>query len=245
VGNVDELYKVANNHNIRVIEDAAHAFGGSYRGKKIGAFGDIACFSFDGIKNITSGEGGCVVTNDEEIINSVKNARLLGVEGDSEKRFSNSRSWEFDVKKQGWRYHMSDVMAAIGIEQLKKLPEFSDKRRKIAIKYDKLLFNIDGIEYLSQNYSEVVPHIYPVLIKNIKNKEGLRENLLKKGIQTGIHYFPNHYLSLYKTAYRLKIVEEVYEQIISLPLHPDLTDDDLDFIATTLINEIKINRVND
>ena len=112
VGALDEIYEFANKHGLRVIEDAAHAFGTIYQGKRVGGFGDIACFSFDGIKNITSGEGGCIVTSDPEVLQRVQDARLLGVEKDTQNRFSGQRSWEFDVSAQGWRYHMSNIMAA-------------------------------------------------------------------------------------------------------------------------------------
>ena len=119
VGDLESVYKFAKKFSLRVIEDAAHAFGTTYKGQRVGAFGDIVCFSFDGIKNITSGEGGCVVTDNEEILGKVRDARLLGIERDTDQRFKGNRSWEFDVKDQGWRYHMSNIMAAIGIEQLK------------------------------------------------------------------------------------------------------------------------------
>ena len=121
VGPLDEIYSFAKLNNLRVIEDAAHAFGTIYKQKKIGGFGDISCFSFDGIKNITCGEGGCIVTDDLDIIRKVQDARLVGVEKDTEKRYTGQRSWEFDVTAQGWRYHMSNIMAAIGIEQFKRL----------------------------------------------------------------------------------------------------------------------------
>ena len=114
-GKLDQLYKVAKRHNLLVIEDAAHAFGSNFQDKRIGSFGDIACFSFDGIKNITSGEGGCIVSDDLRFIDKVKDLRLLGVINDSEKRFKGERSWDFDSIHQGWRYHMSNIMAAIGI----------------------------------------------------------------------------------------------------------------------------------
>ena len=121
----DQVLIFAKQHGLRVIEDAAHAFGSQLGGRKIGSFGDICCFSFDGIKNITSGEGGCVVTSDLDVLNRVRDARLLGVRQDTEKRFAGTRSWVFDVTEQGWRHHMSDLYAAIGIEQLKKLHHFN------------------------------------------------------------------------------------------------------------------------
>ena len=133
---LDGVYAFAEKHGLRVIEDAAHAFGCLYKGRKIGSFGDVACFSFDGIKNITCGEGGCIVTSDQAVAEAARDGRLLSVEKDTEKRFSGQRSWEFDVERQGWRYHMSNVMAAIGRVQLTRLDgEFAPKRRELAELY--------------------------------------------------------------------------------------------------------------
>ena len=114
-GDLEEIYEIAKKKKLRVIEDAAHAFG-SYRKKKlIGSQGDVVCFSFDGIKNITSGEGGCIVTKDKKVIKSIMNSRLLGIKGDTNNRYKNQRTWIPYVNQQGWRYHMSNIMAAIGL----------------------------------------------------------------------------------------------------------------------------------
>ena len=183
VGNLDELYSFASKYKLRVIEDAAHALGTKYQNKLIGSIGDIVCFSFDGIKNITSGEGGCIVTNDLKVIDNIKNSRLLGVEKDSDKRYNNSRSWNFNVSRQGWRYHMSNIMAAIGIEQLKKLKKFANRRKQIATAYDKLLSSNQDIIFLNRDYKNVVPHIYVVRIKDLNDRDGLRKLCLKKGLK--------------------------------------------------------------
>ena len=115
------MYKFAEKNSLRVIEDAAHALGTTYKNKRVGSFGDVACFSFDGIKNITSGEGGCIVTDNKDVLQKARDARLLGVEKDTEQRYKGERSWAFDINAQGWRYHMSNIMAVIGLEQLKQL----------------------------------------------------------------------------------------------------------------------------
>ena len=128
--NLDKIYLIAKKYKLRIIEDAAHAFGTIYKKRKIGSFGDISCFSFDGIKNITSGEGGCIVTNDKKVFNRSKDIRLLGITNDSEKRYLGHRSWISDVKDQGWRYHMSDINASIGLAQLQKYNLLSKKRKK-------------------------------------------------------------------------------------------------------------------
>jgi len=227
VGALDEIYAFAERHNLRVIEDAAHAFGTVYREEKVGGFGDIACFSFDGIKNITSGEGGCIVANDEQVLNKIRDIRLLGVEKDTEKRYLGERSWTFDVNHQGWRYHMSNIMAAIGIEQLKRAEEFAKKRRAFAKLYDELLSDVDGISTLRLNYEKVVPHIYVIKLHPKINRNNLQIDMLKNGVQTGLHYQPNHWLSKYKVKSAIDIVERTYSRLLTLPLHPDMTEDNI------------------
>jgi dTDP-4-amino-4,6-dideoxygalactose transaminase len=238
VGKLDEIYAFAKKYGLRVIEDSAHAFGSEYQGKRVGSFGDISCFSFDGIKNITSGEGGCIVSNDVSLMNRIKDARLLGVEKDTEKRFKSERSWEFDVFDQGWRYHMSNIMAAIGIEQLKKFSVMSEKRQKLAKLYDSLLSDQINIQNLSKNYSIIVPHIYVVRIKNIQNRKLLRDRLLQFGIQTGIHYQPNHQLSFYTIvdALPFPITDSIFPELLTLPLHPGLSEEDVNFVSNKLIS---------
>ena len=236
VGNLDDLYSFASKYKLRVIEDAAHAFGTKYRNKLVGSFGDIVCFSFDGIKNITSGEGGCVVTNDLKIIENIKNSRLLGVEKDSDKRYNNSRSWNFNVSTQGWRYHMSNIMAAIGIEQLKKFDKFAVRRKQIATAYDKLLSSNQNIRILNRDYKSVVPHIYVIRIKGLNDRDGLREAMYSEGVQIGVHYIPNHFLNYFKADKKiiLPVTEKVYKEIVSLPIHPDVSNDDIEYVISTL-----------
>lgn len=236
VGNWQKLYDFAKKNKIRVIEDAAHAFGTKYNNQLIGSIGDIICFSFDGIKNITSGEGGCIVSSDQNVIERVKSARLLGVEKDSDNRYNNSRSWNFDVLNQGWRYHMSNIMAAIGLEQLKKMNSFAKRRKTIAIKYDNLFSLNKNISTIERDYVNVVPHIYVIRIKNLINRDSLREAMLNKGIEIGIHYNPNHFLTFFKTIEnkKLPVTEKIYKEIISLPIHPDIDNADVEYVVSTL-----------
>ncbi|ABE52510.1 aminotransferase [Methanococcoides burtonii DSM 6242] len=233
VGPLDEIYEFAQDNDLRVVEDAAQAFGTYYNDKKVGSFGDIACFSFDGIKNITSGEGGAVVTDDKEVLQRVKDARLLGVEKDTEKRYSGDRSWDFDVSMQGWRYHMSNVMAAIGIEQFKKFPIFAEKRKELLKRYQSNLANINSIELLKQDANQIVPHIFVIKLKNY-DRNTLRKMLEDVGIPTGIHYKPNHKLSYYDTGVELPCTDTVAKEILTLPLHPELQISDVDHICEML-----------
>ena len=169
---INDVYDLAKEFSLRVIEDAAQAFGSIRNSKKVGTVGDIICFSFDGIKNITSGEGGAILSQDKKFIQKLQDARLLGVEKDTQKRYDGKRSWDFDVKEQGYRYHMSNIMAAIGIVQVDRADEFKSKRQSIAKKYIKELSKIKEIACLDFNFDEVLPHIFVIKVKN-RNK--LRE----------------------------------------------------------------------
>ncbi|HON57884.1 MAG TPA: DegT/DnrJ/EryC1/StrS family aminotransferase, partial [bacterium] len=190
-GDLDKIYIFAKKYNLRVVEDAAHAFGSLYKGKKIGSFGDIVCFSFDPIKNITCGEGGAIVSADEEVIQYVKDARLLGVQKDSDKRYQSQRSWIFDVSHQGYRYHMNNISAAIGIAQLERFEtEFKPKRQELAKQYYKLLNETDDIILFPNDFDEIVPHIFPIRILNGK-RDFIKQKLAENNIDTGIHYYPN------------------------------------------------------
>ena len=240
VGALGEIYKFAEKYKLRVIEDAAHAFGSEYKGKRVGSFGDVACFSFDGIKNLTCGEGGCVVSEDKKLLSNVRDARLLGVEKDTEKRYVGERSWEFDVTSQGWRYHMSNIMAAIGNEQLKDFQEVVAKRQHIAKQYDDLLSGIKGISLINNNYDLVVPHIYVILLSEGVDREKIRKKMLDLGVQTGIHWKPNHLLTLYSLDKKneLPVTESLFPRLLTLPLHADLTENDVEFVCSSLSSQL-------
>lgn len=241
VGNIDDIYDFAHKNNLRIIEDAAHAFGTEYNGKKVGSNGDICCFSFDGIKNITSGEGGCIISSDDEIISKIKDSRLLGVEDDTENRFKGTRSWDPDVKLQGWRYHMSDIMAAIGREQLKNFDFHKTARQFLAKLYvSKIKDKIKSIKLLEHNYDEIVPHIFVIILPENCNRDNIRSNLSKIGIPTGIHYKPNHLLTYFKNTNQNTLINtnSIYKRLLTLPLHPDLQETDINFIVDSLHEEL-------
>ncbi len=237
VGNLRNIYKFAKKNKIRVVEDAAHAFGTVYKNKKIGNQGDIVCFSFDGIKNITSGEGGCITTKDQKALNYIKDARLLGVKKDSQKRYKNKRSLKFDVSYQGWRYHMSNINAAIGIVQLSRFDKLAKKRQALARKYDSVLKNNKYIKIIKQNYNEVVPHIYPIRIQNLTNRDKIIQLLKNQGIEVGYHYQPNHRLSYYKNNKKTSLtnVNAISNELLTLPLHPGIRIKDINYITKNLL----------
>jgi dTDP-4-amino-4,6-dideoxygalactose transaminase len=236
-GPLDDYREIARDSGLRVIEDAAHALGTTTEdGQRIGSFGDIACFSFDGIKNITSGEGGCVVTDDEAVLNKIRDYRLLGVEKDSDKRYAGKRSWEFDVHEQGWRYHMSDIMAALGLSQLSRFEATAPVRRDNARLYNQLLADIPGLKTFHDDLDNTVPHIYPILLPAEADRSAVRKSLEEAGIQTGIHYYPNHLLAKFadRNARPLTNTESVFPRLMSLPLHLDLKRSDQEKVVAVL-----------
>lgn len=236
---LDSVYDFARQHHLRVIEDAAHAFGCLYQGKKIGSIGDVVCFSFDGIKNITCGEGGCIVTADQAVAQICRDARLLGVENDTEKRFTGARSWDFDVKHQGWRYHLSNIMASIGRVQLSRLDkEFAPARRHFMSLYREQLRENPHIRLFTQEPKAfIIPHIFPIRIVN-GLRQKVADDLAQLNIPTGRHYKPNHLLSFYRGA-PLPVTEQIYSELLTLPLHPGLTDVDIDTVCQGILKSCK------
>jgi dTDP-4-amino-4,6-dideoxygalactose transaminase len=232
---IQELYELSNELDLRVIEDAAHAFGSIYKGNVVGSFGDIVCFSFDGIKNLTCGEGGCIVSSDEILIEKVKDLRLLGVKNDSQSRYEGKRTWSFDVTEQGWRYHMSNIMAAIGNAQLTRFNELASKRKSLAFHYDSLLKKSEVVQVFDRNYELIVPHIYVILLPIKIDRNEFIKNLESKNIQTGIHYQPNHNLTYFCSRLKLPNIESIEKRLISLPLHPDLSVTDIDYICENVL----------
>ena len=238
IGDLAGVRKLADEHGLRVIEDAAHAFGCSFEGKPVGATGDVVCFSFQGTKNITAGEGGAVVTADPVVAERVRDLRLLGVLKDTEKRYKQERSWEFDVVEQGWRYHMSNIFAAIGRVQLKRFDaEFRPRRVELGKSYQRLLKDAPNVRLLPFEYGDIVPHIFPVYIANGR-RNAVREALAEKSIETGIHYKPNHLLTRFGGGRkRLPVSEQLYEEMLTLPLHPDLTREEQEEIVAIVMRE--------
>lgn len=231
---MDELLDLARGKNIHIIEDAAHAFGSLYKGKRIGSFADITCFSFDPIKNITCGEGGAVVTNDEKIAQDVIRKRILGIDKDTWHRYKNERSWFYEVVTSGFRYHMSNINAAIGIVQMGKLEGFIEKKRNICHIYDNAFKDIKGIDLLARNYENIAPFSYVVKIKN--RRDEFLQYLNENGVGAGIQYIPNHLQPRFKEFHTspLRVTEDVYKQILALPLYPDMQDHDISKVIDTV-----------
>ncbi len=233
---------LAEANGIRIIEDAAHAFGSTIDGALVGSDGDISCFSFDPIKNLTSGEGGCVVSDDEQVMSRVRDARLLGVIGDSQARHSERRLYEFEVEEQGWRYHMSNICAAIGIAQFEKFEATARRRQELARIYNEAFLGNDSVQVLPYTYAEgeVVPHIYVVRFRDRDTRELIKARLLEEcNVETALHWFPNHYLDRFRTeGLSLPVTENAFERMLTLPLHTKVTDDQVAMIGEFVNSEL-------
>lgn len=232
---MDALMKIREELGIRIIEDAAHAFGTYYHGKKIGSFGDITCFSFDSIKVMTCGEGGAVVTNDESFDDLSRKKRLLGIDRKTmHVKDWKKRSWIYDVPTLGYRYHMSNINAAIGLAQIKKVDAFIARRRELCHQYDSELAGVDGIERMSDCYDTITPFMYVIRVKNGKRNQ-LKDYLMEHDIESGISYIPCHHFSLFrKESAQLPITDAIFEEILCLPMHYELTDKDVSEVASVI-----------
>lgn len=234
---MDALFEIRNRNGIHVIEDAAHALGSTYKGRKIGSFGDIVCFSFDSIKNISCGEGGAVVCFDESLAERIRYKRLLGI--NRKAGLVQGSRWLYQVTTQGYRYHMSNINAAIGSVQLKRLESFISRRREICRRYDAAFRKLRDVKILSHDYSAVAPHIYVIRVMNERRNE-LMDFLKDRGIETGINYIPNHLQPFYANKkVKLPATEMAYLQILTLPLHVGLSNADVELAIETILDFFK------
>ncbi len=220
--NLTKLKKITKKNNLTLIEDAAHAAGASFNGKKIGSHGDLVCFSFHPVKNLAMPTGGLIAINNSDfkkIRKKLLARRWCGI--------SNRHDVNYDVKEIGWNYYMNEFSAAIGMAQLKKLDASNNIRLKIAKKYHTKL-NLEEKMLFDESSSY---HYYWIMVKNRKQ---FREKMNKLGIETGIHYQPIHKLSFYKNNKKLPITEKAGREIVTIPTHPNLTVNDVEKIINSI-----------
>ena len=221
--NQKEIFEMAEKYHLRVIEDAMHAFGTTINNKKIGSYGDITCFSFDPVKIITSIDGGCVVVNNKEEAERLQKLRLLGVDKDTTERYKNKRAWDYDVTSEGYRYHLTNIMASVGISQIKKINTFITNRQKICQEYNQAFKKINDIKIPQSDFSNVSPFIYSLRILNNK-RDDLIKHLDKLEIDVGIHFIPVHkhkYFSNSKFG-NMDVTEQIVKEVLTLPLHSNM-----------------------
>jgi len=227
---MDAILSLGSHHHLRIVEDAAHAFGSRYKGRNVGVLGDLTCFSFDPIKNITCGEGGAVATEDDELAERIIPRRNVGIESDRWSRRDALRPWDYKVVARGFRYHMPNLNAAIGLEQLKRLEDFRARKNQIVRRYDQALGESSDLALLRHDLGETFPFMYVVRVL-AGRRDALMLHLKERGIATGVHYIPNHLQPLFeKQRVRLPVTEGVFEEILTLPLFFEMTDDQVESV---------------
>jgi perosamine synthetase len=234
---MDKVLEIGRKHGLKVVEDCAHACGGEYKGKKLGSIGDIACFSFHAVKNLATGEGGMVTTDDQEHAARLKKLRWVGISSDTfsrEEKDTKKYSWYYEVEDLGFKYHMHDITAALGLVQLGKLDRMNNRRAEIVKQYNAGLKELSWIETpLIKDYTK--PSFHNYVIKTV-HRDQLNDYLKSKEISTGMHYVPNHHFKMYKKyKANVPVCDEVWKKLLTLPLFPDLTGEQVDMI----IKEIK------
>lgn len=234
---LDQIMALADKYNLIVIEDAAHAIGTEYKGKKIGSMAHMTEFSFHPVKHITTGEGGVITTDDEELYRKLSLFRTHGITRDEELLVNKKEgSWYYEQLELGYNYRITDIQCALGISQLEKLDEFIQRRRELVKQYNKRLSTIDGvITPYESGYSNSSWHLYVIQLEIEKFKVGRKEifeALKAENIGVNVHYVPVYYHPYYKRlGYRKGLcpnAENLYDRIITLPLFPKMTENDLD-----------------
>ncbi len=230
---MDPILEIASKKGVRVIEDAAHACGGEYKGKKIGSIGDATCFSFHAVKNLAMGDGGAITVHDSAVAERIRKLYWLGISrGTWDRTKDKAYKWEYDVEEVGYKYHLNDILAAIGLVQLQKLDRMNARRREIVEKYNEAFKDVNWIETpVEKEYVKSANHNYVIKVLDGR-RDALIEYLAANEISAGVHYIPNHLYDMYKPYYRkLPVAERIWRRLATLPLFPDLTEAEQDYIV--------------
>jgi dTDP-4-amino-4,6-dideoxygalactose transaminase len=240
---MDEIMAIARQHRLRVLEDAAHALPASYRGHRIGTIGDITAFSFYATKNLTTGEGGMLTFADEALAERLQTRRLHGMSRNAWRRYSSEGSWRYDVSYPGFKYNMTDMAAAMGLVQLRRLPALHQRRQALAALYTELLSDVPQLELpVTRPDVEHAWHLYVVRLRPERlriHRDAVIELLKEEGVAAGVHFIPLHLHSYYRDALGycpqdFPVASAAAETILSLPFFTPMSDDDVRYVAATL-----------
>lgn len=248
---MDKILEIARRHKLRVIEDAAHALPARYHNRVIGTIGDVTCFSFYANKTITTGEGGMITTDSDDLADRMRIMSLHGISRDAWKRFSAEGSWYYEILAPGYKFNMTDIAASIGVHQLARCDQFWELRCERVGWYTSGLADIPEV-----TLPGVIPdvehawHLFVIQIATQRlriDRNEFIKRLNAAGIGTSVHYTPLHMHPYYRDKWEyqpgdLPVAQSVYDRIISLPLHPKLSRADVDFVVETVRQIVTENR---
>ncbi|SCY86617.1 UDP-4-amino-4,6-dideoxy-N-acetyl-beta-L-altrosamine transaminase [Alkaliphilus peptidifermentans] len=240
---IDEIMAIANEHNLIVIQDAAHSLGADYKGRKIGSIAHMTEFSLHPVKHITTGEGGVITTDDKSLYNKLKLFRTHGITRDSELLHNKEEGpWYYEQLELGYNYRITDIQCALGISQLRKLDDFILRRRAIIKRYNEALNRLEGvvIPYQEQNTNSSW-HLYIIKLELEKlkaNRRAIFDALRAQNIGVNVHYIPVYYFPYYQQMGYTKglcpTAEKLYESIITIPLFPKMSDTDIEYVINVV-----------
>jgi len=248
---MDAILEIAERRGLKVIEDAAHAIPTRYKGRMIGTIGDITCFSFYATKNVTTGEGGMIATDDDAYAQRVRLMHLHGMSRDAWKRYQEGGSWSYEILAPGFKYNLSDVAAAIGIPQLRRCDDFHARRREIARRYNEAFAGLTGIRVPAapDEFSHAW-HLYVLQLEldalTIDRDEFIRE-LGRRKIGVSVHFIPLHIQPYYRDRYGyapgdLPNAFGAFQRILSLPIYAKMTDEDIEDVIAAVTDAVEASR---
>lgn len=243
------IAEICKANGLFLIEDAAHSFPTKLRGRLIGSFGDVTCFSFYANKTITTGEGGMLTTNNSELFKRTKLMRLHGINRDVWDRFTNSKAaWEYDVVAPGFKYNLPDLNAAIGLAQLERVEELRMARQKCAEIYLQRLGAHERIEVIHPTVpaEDHAWHLFPVYLRDTAriSRNEVIEKLNARGVSTSVHYKPLHRLQYYRETYNLQaanypVAERMWQTCLTIPLYAGMSEEDVHYVCDTLLDIVE------
>jgi dTDP-4-amino-4,6-dideoxygalactose transaminase len=239
-----ELAEAAGIPNGNVVEDAAHGLGATVGGRPVGSFSRAGCFSFYATKNLPIGEGGAITTTDGDLAERWRRMRLHGMSGDAWRRYHRSGTWRYTVEEAGMKANFTDLQAAIGREQLRRLPAWQQRRAAIAARYDAQLAGLEGLELPPRPAADTHAwHLYIVRVHRRPfgiDRDTAAERLAEAGIGTSVHFIPVHHLPYFRNLLgleacgELSAADQIFPRLLSLPMFPGLTDSDVDRVCEAL-----------
>lgn len=238
---MDKIMEFAKLHNLKVIEDCAHTAGGKFKDKTLGTWGDIGCFSFEEKKCMTCGDGGMICSNDKELIEPLRHSRWVGMNKDTWERQKENvggsiyNSWYYEILDLGYKYNMNDLCASIGLAQLKKVRKMNHRRTEIIKKYIDEIKNCKNIKTAFKYYLSDDSSYWAFMVK-VNNRDSFIKYMTEKEIATGVHYMPltlHPYFKKYEN--NTPIAYDIWKQLVTLPLHADLTDEEVNYVIENVV----------